>query len=256
MEKISKILVSQPAPIDFEKSPYAEISKKHEVEFVFQKFFRIEGVSAIEFRKDRVGILDHTGVVLMSKNAVDHYFRLAKDMRLDIPDSMKYFCLNESIALYLQKYVTYRKRKIFFSKNHTNGMVDIMGGKHKNEKFIIPCADSGATQITSLLDEKKYNYSKAIMFTNVAVNLPEIINISEFQMIVLFSPSGVESLIFNYPNIKEVDMHFGVLGANVAHAITEAGLKLSFQAPTPETPSITSAIESYLTKLKKCSKKQ
>ncbi len=256
MEKISKILVSQPAPSDFEKSPYAEISKKHEVEFIFQKFFKIEGVSAIEFRKERVGILDHTGVVLMSKNAVDHYFRLAKDMRLDIPDSMKYFCLNESIALYLQKYVTYRKRKIFFSKNYTNGMIDIMGGKHKNEKFIIPCADSGATQITSLLDEKKINYSKAIMFTNVAVNLPEIINISEFQMIVLFSPSGVESLIFNYPNIKDVDMHFGVLGENVAHAIIEAGLKLSFQAPTPETPSITSAIDNYLTKLKKCSKKQ
>ncbi len=256
MEKISKILVSQPAPSDFEKSPYAEISKKHDVEIVFQKFFRIEGVSAIEFRKDRVGILENTGVVLMSKNAVDHYFRLAKDMRFEIPDSMKYFCLNESIALYLQKYVTYRKRKIFFSKNHTSGMLDIMGGKHKNEKFIIPCADSGATQITALLDEKKYTYSKAIMFTNIAVNLPEIIDISEFQMIVLFSPSGVDSLISNFPNIRDQDIHYGVLGANVAHAITENGLKLSFQAPTPETPSITSAIDCYLSKIKKCSKKQ
>lgn len=255
MEKISKILVSQPAPSDFEKSPYAEISKKYDVEFVFQKFFRIEGVNAIEYRKERVGILEHTGVVLMSKNAVDHYFRLAKEMRLDIPDSMKYFCLNESIALYLQKYVTYRKRKIFFSKNYTQGMLDIMGGKHKNEKFIIPCADSGATQITALLDEKKIHYSKAIMFTNVAVNLSEILNISEFQMIVLFSPSGVDSLLSNYPNIKDLDIHIGVLGANVAHAVTEAGLKLSFQSPTPENPSITSAIDSYLMKLKKCSKK-
>lgn len=255
MEKISKILVSQPAPIDFEKSPYSDISKKHEVEFVFQKFFKIEGINAIEFRKDRINILEHTGVLMMSKNAVDHYFRLAKEMRLDIPDTMKYFCLNESIALYLQKYVTYRKRKIFFSKNHTLGMLDIMGGKHKNEKFIIPCADAGITQINTLLDEKKITYSKAIMFKNISLNLVDLFNIDEYQMVVLFSPSGVESLISNYPNVKETNLHIAALGNNVAHAITEAGLKLAFSAPSPEAPSITAAIDIFLTKLKKSSKK-
>lgn len=251
MGKISKILVSQPAPPEFEKSPYAEISKKHEVEFVFQKFFKIEGISAIEFRKYRVGILDHQGVVMMSRNSVDHYFRLAKDMRIDIPDSMKYFCLNESIALYLQKYVTYRKRKIFFSKSHTPGMLDIMGGKHKNDKFLIPCADTGATQITNLLDEKKINYTKAVMFKNVSCELVGEININDFQMIVLFSPSGIDSMVANFPNVKESEIIIGALGNNVAKEITNGGYKLGFAAPTPEAPSITAAIDLFLTKYKK-----
>lgn len=251
MGKISKILVSQPAPAEFEKSPYAEISKKHDVEFIFQKFFKIEGVSAIEFRKDRVGILDHQGVIMMSRNSVDHYFRLAKDMRIDIPDSMKYFCLNESIALYLQKYVTYRKRKIFFSKNHTHGMLDIMGGKHKNDKFLIPCADTGATQITNLLDEKKTNYTKAVMFKNVSCELIGKIDINDFQMIVLFSPSGIDSMVANFPNVKESEIIIGALGKNVAKEITDGGYKLGFAAPTPEAPSLTAAIDLFLTKYKK-----
>ncbi len=255
MGKISKILVSQPAPPEFEKSPYAEISKKHDIEFFFQKFFKIEEVSAIEFRKDRVGILDHNGVVMMSRNAVDHYFRMAKDMRLEVPDTMKYFCLNESIALYLQKYVTYRKRKIFFSKNHVMGMLEIMGGKHKNDKFLIPCADSGATQITNILDEKKVNYSKAIMFKNVSCELKQELNIDDFQMIVLFSPSGVESLTYNFPQAKESEIVFGALGSNVAKAISDAGYKLAFSAPSPEAPSITAAIDMFLTKHKKSAKK-
>lgn len=250
MGKISKILVSQPAPPEFEKSPYAEISKKHDVEFVFQKFFKIEGVSAIEFRKDRVGILDHQGVVMMSRNSADHYFRLAKEMRIDIPDSMKYFCLNESIALYLQKYVTYRKRKIFFSKSHTTGMLDIMGGKHKNDNFLIPCADTGATQITNLLDEKKINYSKAVMFKNVSCELKEEINIDDFQMIVLFSPSGIESMTTNFPHLKESETIIGALGENVAKEIADSGYRLGFAAPTPEAPSITAAIDLFLSKNK------
>lgn len=255
MGKISKILVSQPAPPEFEKSPYAEICKKHEVEFCFQKFFRIDGISAIDFRKDRVGILDHQGVVMMSRNAVDHYFRMAKDMRLEIPDTMKYFCLNESIALYLQKYVTYRKRKIFFSKNHTDGMLEIMAGKHKNDKFLIPCADTGATQITNLLEEKKFNISKAVMFKNVSCDLKKDLNISDYQMVVLFSPSGVESLTCNFPEAKDSDIIFGALGSNVAKAITDAGYKLGFSAPSPEAPSITAAIDMFLTKHKKSAKK-
>lgn len=247
MEKISKILISQPAPADFERSPYAELEKKHNVKFVFQKFFRIEDVTAIEFRKDKVNLLDYTGVLMTSRNAVDHYFRMAKDMRIEIPDSMKFFCLNESIALYLQKYVTYRKRKIFFSKKHVDGLVDIMGGKHKNEKFVIPCADTGASHLNDILDQKNLDYTKAVIFKNVAEELNETINLDEFQLLVLFSPSGLDSLLQNFPDVVDKKIFIATLGANVAQLVKDKNLNLAFQAPTPETPSISAAIDLFLT---------
>ena len=190
--------------------------------------------------------MDYTGVLMTSRNAVDHYFRMAKDMRIEIPDSMKFFCLNESIALYLQKYVTYRKRKIFFSKKHVDGLVDIMGGKHKNEKFVIPCADTGASHLNDILDQKNLDYTKAVIFKNVAEELNETINLDEFQLLVLFSPSGLDSLLQNFPDVGRKKNIYCYTGSK-RQLVKDKNLNLAFQAPTPETPSISAAIDLFLT---------
>jgi len=251
---IQKILISQPKPVDFEKSPYFEITKKHNIEVDFIKFFTIEDVSGTEFRKSRVNILDYTAIILMSKHAVDHFFRITKELRLEIPDSMKYFCINETTALYLQRYITYRKRKIFFSKNLMSELVEIIL-KHKTEKYLIPTADANGGTIGKLLAQNNINYVPAQIFQNVFVNLKEVIEISQYQLVVIFSPFGLYSLLESYPAFKEMGIRIAALGKNVAVAIADHGLELSFMAPTPECPSITNAIDVYLKKANKGLKK-
>lgn len=254
MVKIQNILISQPKPVDFEKSPYAEIVKKHNVEIDFVKFFSIEEVSAAEFRKTRINILDYSGIVLMSKNAVDHFFRMAKELRIDIPDTMKYFCVNETTALYLQRYITYRKRKIFYSKSNINELVDIIV-KHKTENYIIPCADSNGGYIASLLSENNIKYIPAKMFQNVSVNLKDNIDLNKYQLIIVFSPYGLISILENYPDFKDRGISLAAFGKNTASAIVNYGITLGFMAPTPECPSITIAIDHYLKKANKGAKK-
>lgn len=252
--KIQNILISQPKPVDFEKSPYADLVKKHGVNIEFVKFFSIEDVNATDFRKLRINILDHNAVVMMSKLAVDHYFRLAKEMRVDIPDTMKYFCVNETTALYLQRYITYRKRKIFFSKTDINELVDIIV-KHKTEKYLIPTADNHGGIIASMLQNVNIDFTPANMFRNVSVDLKSVIDLDKFQLVVVFSPSGVHSLLENFPEFKDKNIAIGALGKNVATCIENSGLELSLMAPTPDCPSITHAIDSYLKKANKVSKK-
>jgi len=252
--KIQNILISQPKPVDFEKSPYAEIVKKHNVEIDFVKFFSIEEVSATDFRKHRINILDYTGIVLMSKNAVDHFFRMAKELRIDIPDTMKYFCINETTALYLQRYITYRKRKIFYSKSNITELVDIIV-KHKSEKYLIPTADSNGGVIGSILHANNIQHTPAPMFMNVSVDLVNTIDINKYQLIVIFSPSGMQSLLENFADFKEKGISIAALGKNVCAAIENNGLTPCFMAPTPECPSITIAIDHYLKKANKGTKK-
>ncbi len=252
--KIQNILISQPKPVDFEKSPYAEIVKKHGVNIDFVKFFSIEGVSGADFRKSRINILDYTAIVLMSKNAVDHFFRITKELRTEIPDTMKYFCINEATALYLQRYITYRKRKIFFSKSNINELVEITV-KHKTEKYLLPTADVHGGYIASLLSENNINFSPAQMFQSVSVNLKEQIDLNKYQLIIIFSPYGLLSLLENYPDFKNREISIAALGKNVACAIVNSGLSLSFMAPTPESPSITTAINNHLKKVNKGTKK-
>lgn len=252
--KIQNILISQPKPVDFEKSPYADIVKRHNVNIDFVKFFSIEDVNATDFRKLRINILDCNAVVMMSKLAVDHYFRLAKEMRVDIPDTMKYFCVNETTALYLQRYITYRKRKIFFSKTDVNELVEIIA-KHKSEKYLIPTADHNGGIIASMLQNVNINYTPANMFRNVSVDLKRVVDIDKYQLVVVFSPSGVQSLLENYPDFKNMGIAIGALGKNVATCIENNGLELSLMAPTPEYPSITHAIDSYLKRVNKVPKK-
>lgn len=244
--KIRNILVSQPQPLDFEKSPYADIARKFNVSFTFKQLIRIEGVAAKDFRKDRINILDFTAIIFTSKNAVDHFFRICKEMRVEVPESMKYFSISESTAYYLQKYVQFRKRKIFHCKENYSALVDLIK-KHKNEKFLLPCSDVHKLDVPQMLEENKVFYKKAVIYRTLARDMSDT-DISKFEMVVFFSPSGIKSLFKNYPKFKQGNTVIAALGPSVAKAVRDAGLRLDIEAPSKEAPSITSAIEQYLAK--------
>lgn len=244
--KVKNILVSQPEPLNLEKSPYGEIAKKYKLNIDFHKFIKIEGISAKDFRRDKVNILDHTAVLLTSRNAVDHFFRIAREMRIEIPDIIKYFCISESTAFYLQKYVQYRKRKIFHGKQNFVDLIEIIK-KHKEEKFLFPCSDIHKANITRLLDDEKIKYTKAVIYKTVASNLSNL-QINDYQMLIFFSPSGVASLFKNFPNFKQNNTLIGAFGPTTSEAIKNSGLKLNIEAPTKSAPSMTMAIEEYIQK--------
>lgn len=242
--KIKNILVSQPQPFDFEKSPYGEIARKFNVNISFRKFFIIEGIPAREFRKDKVSIQDHSAVIFTSRNAVDHYFRICKEMRFEVPETMKYFSISESTAYYLQKYVQFRKRKIFHSKENAANLIDLIK-KHKNEKFLLPCSDIHKQEIPKMLEENKIQYKKAIIYRTLASDLSDI-DIRNFDMLVFFSPSGIKSLQKNFPDFVQGDIAIGAFGATTHKAVRDAGLTLNVEAPSQAAASMTAAIELFL----------
>lgn len=250
MSKIKNILVSQPVPTDLEKSPYGEIIRKHGVNIEFIKFFKIEGVSVREFRDEKVYINEHTAIIFNSKHAVDHFFSIAKDVRVEIPETMKYFCMSESVAFYLQKYVQFRKRKIFFSENDVSQLMDLIK-KHKTERFLLPCSDNHSKELPDLLEAAKINFSEAILYRTVPNEMKELIEISKFDMLVFFSPQGIRSLFHNWPDFKQGETVIGTFGTTTNHAATEAGLIVNLSAPSPATPSMTMAIDAYLSKCQK-----
>lgn len=247
--KVKNILVSQPKPADLEKSPYGELAKKFNLSIDFRKFIKIEGIPARDFRKDRVSILDHTAVIFTSRNAVDHFFRIAKEMRVEVPDTMKYFCITESTALYLQKYVQYRKRKIFFGNQIFAQLMDVIK-KHKGEKFLLPCSDAAKPSMLKLLDDAKIKYSKAVIYKTVSSDLNDI-KIDDYDMLIFFSPSGVVSLFDNFPDYEQKDTIIATFGPTTAKAVEAKELKLNINAPTKTAPSMTMAIEQFLNELKK-----
>lgn len=247
--KIKNILISQPQPSDFEKSPYGELAQKHKVEIDFQKFIKIEGVSSSEFRKDKVYIQDYTAIIFTSRNAVDHFFRIAKEMRVEIPDTMKYFCISEAAAFYLQKYVQYRKRKIFHGKQNFNDLLVIIK-KHKNDKFLLPCSDIHKLSLIKLLDANEINYTKAVIYKTLASDLSDI-DVEGYDLLVFFSPAGVKSLFKNFPNFTQNHTLIGAFGPTTTKAVKEAGLKLDIVAPTKTALSMTVAIDQYLNKANK-----
>lgn len=242
--KIKNILVSQPQPTEFEKSPYAEIARKFNVNITFRKFIIIEGIPAKEFRKDRINLLDFSAVIFTSRNAVDHYFRICKEMRVEVPEAMKYFSISESTAYYLQKYVQFRKRKIFHSKENFSNLIELIK-KHKNEKFLLPCSDIHKQEIPKMLDENKIQYRKAIIYRTLASDLSDI-DITKYDMLVFFSPSGIKSLFKNFPDFVQVNTAIGAFGSATHKAVKDGGLKLNVEAPTQTAPSMTMAIEQYL----------
>lgn len=242
--KAKKVLISQPQPADLEKSPYKNLISKHHLDLTFFKFFDIVGLSTSEFRKSRIHIQDYTAVIFNSKNSVDHYFRLAKELRVVIPETMKYFCSSEAVAHYLQNYVQYRKRKVFIGQQSFGELVEIME-KHREEKFIFPCSDEKQTEYSKLLDKAKFKYTKATMYTLVPRDLTQF-TIKDYDIIALFSPIGVRSLIQSFPDVKDMNLTIAAFGTSTHAALADAGIKLTIAAPTKSSPSMAMAIENYL----------
>lgn len=245
--KVKNILISQNAPAEFDKSPYADLTRKYSINIDFFKFFRIEGIPSREFREAHINILDHTAVVFSSKTTVDYFFSLVKELRCELPEEMKYFCTTDQVAFYLQKYIQFRKRKIFFNKNNNpKGLFDLFL-KNPEYKYLIPCgADSMATQYADFFRDHNIEYSQAVIFKTVPADLKSSVDINKYDMIIFFSPSGIASLKENYPDFEQGEVAMGALGTAACEAVTNAGFTLHVQAPTKEHQSITSAMDAFL----------
>lgn len=242
--KVKRVLISQPRP-ESDKSPYLELARKFNLKIDFRQFITVEGVAAKEFRQQRINILDHNAVILTSRIAIDHYFRMANEMRLNIPESMKYFCLSESIAYYLQKYVQYRKRKIFFGHQTIADLVDVIK-KHREEKFLLPVSDVHREQIADFLDELQVKYTKATFYRTVASDLSDMKGVLDYDLVAFFTPAGIRSLRKNFPSFRQGNTRIGVFGHNTALTVQEYGYRLDVFAPTPQVPSMTMALEQYI----------
>ena len=242
--KIKKILISQPEPANLEKSPYRNLVNKHNVDITFFKFFEVVGIPVAEFRKTRIHISEYTAIIFNSKNSIDHFFRMLKELRETVSEDMKYFCSTEAIALYLQNYIQYRKRKVFFGNQYFSDLLEVMG-KHRDEKFLFPCSDEKQTEYTKALDKAKFKYTKAPMYTSAPKDLTKF-NLKEYDAIALFSPIGVRSLIKSFPNIKDQDILIAAFGTSTHAALKEAGIKLTIAAPTQSAPSMAIAIENFI----------
>ena len=236
--KVKKVLVSQPKPTS-EKSPYYDIAEKYGVNIEFRPFIKVEGLTSKEFRQQKISIPEFTAIIFTARTAIDHFFRLCEELRVSIPDTMKYFCVTESVALYLQKYIVYRKRKIFFG--NSGKLDDLLPSliKHSGEKFLLPVSDVHKEQ-TSLLEKNNINYTKAVMYRTVSNDFgPD--EKFDYDMLVFFSPSGINSLLKNFPEFEQNDIKIGCFGPTTAKAVREAGLRLDIEAPRPEAPSMTAA---------------
>lgn len=241
---IKKILVSQPQPTS-PKSPYYDIAARHNVEFVFRPFIKVEGLSAKEFRQQHINILDYTAIVFTSRHAIDHFFNLCKDMRVAIPEDMKYFCITETVALYIQKYVQYRKRKVFFGA--TGKINDVLPAmvKHKNEKYLTPLSDVHNDEISKMMESKNLKHTECVMYRTVSNDFAAN-EVFDYDMLVFFSPSGISSLQKNFPNFEQGEIAIATLGPTTAKAVKDANLRVDVEAPSPEFPSITAAIEDFI----------
>ncbi|MEQ8549060.1 MAG: uroporphyrinogen-III synthase [Cyclobacteriaceae bacterium] len=245
LKKVSSILVSQPKP-ENENSPYFALAEKYNLDIDFRQFIEIDPVDAKEFRKQKVNILDHTAVIFTSRNAVDHFFRLAAENKIEIPTDMKYFCVSDQTANYLQKYIVIRKRKIFTGERTASDLLEVIK-KHKNEKYIFPCSDLRRDDIPQFLDSSGITWSEAVIYRTVAADLSDLSDIF-YDIIAFFSPSGISSLYDNFPNFKQNNTRIAAFGPTTAQAVRDAGLILDIQAPLPNAPSMTGALEYYIKK--------
>ena len=241
-------MVSQPKP-ETAKSPYFDLAETNNVKIDFRPFIQVEGVSAKDFRQSRIHILDHTAVIFTSRTAIDHFFRIAQELRLTVPDSMKYFCISEATAYYLQKYIVYRKRKIFYGNGKFSDLVNVMK-KHKSENFLVPLSDIHKQQIPDLLDKSGFKYTKAILYRTVSSDLSDLKDVN-YDILVFFSPSGIRSLLHNFPDFEQSETRIASFGPSTAKAVKDAGLRLDIQAPTSKAPSMTMALELYIKKQNK-----
>ncbi len=242
--KVKKILVSQPKPTS-EKSPYYDIMAKYNVKIDFRPFIKVEPMDSKEFRKQKVSILDHTAIVFNARHGIDHFFRLCEELRITVPETMKYFCVSESVALYLQKYIQYRKRKVFFGP--TGKMPDLIPTmvKHLDEKYLIVVSDVHNDDLMEMFHARKIQIDKAVMYKTVSNDFTES-EPFDYDMLVFFSPAGIAALMKNFPNFEQGETVIGCLGATTARAAKDAGLRLDIEVPSPEYPSMTMAIDAYL----------
>jgi uroporphyrinogen-III synthase len=241
--KIKRILVSQPKP-ESDKSPYFELAQKTNVKIDFRPFIQVEGLCCKDFRTQKVDVLSHTAVIFTSKTAIDHFFRINSEMRTVVPETMKYFCVSESIAYYLQKYIVYRKRKIFFGNGEFADIIDLIN-KHKEERFLVPLSDQHKKEIPELLQKNSIRHTIVILYKTVSSDLSDLAAIN-YDVLVFFSPSGIRSLLANFPEFKQNEIKIASFGAHTAQAVKEAGLRLDLQAPMPEAPSMAMALEQFI----------
>ena len=242
--KIKKVLVSQPKAAS-EKSPYYDIAEKYGVKIDFRPFIKVESLSAKEFRQQKVSILDHTAVIFTSRHAIDHFFNLCTELRVTIPETMKYFCVTEAVALYIQKYVQYRKRKIFFGA--TGKIEDLVPSivKHKTEKYLVPMSDVHNDDVKNLLDKNNIQHTEAVMYRTVSNDFTSDEEF-DYDMLVFFSPAGVTSLKKNFPDFDQKEIRIGTFGSTTAQAVRDAGLRLDLEAPTVQAPSMTAALDMFI----------
>ncbi len=246
--KVKTILVSQPEP-KMENSPYARLIDKEKVKVDFRPFIHVEGVNAKEVRQQKIDLKNFTAVILTSRNAVDHYFRLAEEMRFKVPDTMKYFCQSEAVAYYLQKYVVYRKRKIYVGKMAFSDLVGLFK-KYKDETFLLPSSDVLKRIVPETLDKLDIDWTRGIFYRTVISDLSDLRDVY-YDILVFFSPSGIESLLKNFPDFEQNDTRIAVFGNSTVKAATSAGLRIDIHAPTPDTPSMTMALQKYITTVNK-----
>lgn len=246
--KVKTILVSQPEP-KMENSPYSKLIEKSKVKVDFRPFIHVEGETAKSVRQQKIDLNDFTAIILTSRNAVDHFFRIAEEMRFKVPDTMKYFCQSEAVAYYLQKYVVYRKRKIYVGQRLFGDLIP-MFKKYKDEKFLLPSSDTLKADVPRILDELNVNWKRGIFYRTVISDLSDLRDVY-YDVLVFFSPSGIESLLQNFPDFKQNDTRIAVFGNSTVKAATEASLRIDIKAPTPGTPSMTMALQKYISDVNK-----
>jgi len=240
------ILISQPEPASG-RSPYFDLAEKLNIQVDFFPFISVEGLSAKEFRKQKVDITERTAVVFTSRHAIDHFFRVCEELKIKVSSDMKYFCVRENVALYLQKYIQYRKRKVFFPESgRTKGLLETMKRYKNKEKFIVPCSEQSKDDIPQWLKRNKADYKKAILYQTVCNDVKEVIA-NDYDMIVFFSPTGVKSLFENVPDFDQKNTSIAAFGKTTSKAVKDSGLRLDLKAPTPKAPSMVAALEYFLT---------
>lgn len=245
---IKKILISQRSPVN--EAPYTALKDKYGVDITFRQFFLIEPLTSREFRAQRINILDYTAIIFSSRHAIDAFYGLCEELRVKVPETMKYFCTTEAVAMYLQKHIVYRKRKIFFGDGTPASVIAQIGTKHKDEKFLVTQSDSGSSSaLTGLMDEKGLTYKTAVFVKSVPQDLKDL-DLSDYDLVVFYNPYDVKSLFENFPDFKQGDLKFVSYGKSIVKAMEEAGLEIAVKAPTPEATSVARAIELYLQKQK------
>lgn len=246
--KISRILITQPKP-ETDKSPYFDLAKKYELTLDFHPFIRVEGLSGKEFRKQRVDIMEYTAIIFTSRYAVDHFFRICEELKVKVSQDMKYFCITEAVALYLQKFILYRKRKVFFSADGSTGGLQDVISKHKNEKYVLPVSDSGKNDIAAHLIKHNIKYSDVTLYRMVSNDISPVMS-SKYDMIVFFSPFSVQTLFDHDPGFTQNGTMIGAFGPTTSKAVEDSGMRLDVKAPAPNAPSMVSALELFLASTK------